>query len=64
MLTDHWRRPALGRSTPRLAHGISFPWARNPGTYAAAETKRFAWHYDSIAQGSSLAIARTAAMID
>jgi hypothetical protein len=32
---------------------ISFRWARNLGTYAAAETKRFASYYDSMAQGSS-----------
>jgi hypothetical protein len=43
---------------------ISFRWARNLGTYAAAETKRFASYYDSMAQGSSLAIARAAATID
>ena len=41
-----------------------FRWARNLGTYAAAETKRFASYYDSMAQGSSLAIARAAATID
>ena len=43
---------------------ISFRWARNLGTYAAAETKRFASYYDSMAQGSSLAIARAAATIE
>jgi hypothetical protein len=43
---------------------ISFRWARNLGTYAAAETKRFASYYASMAQGSSLAIARAAATID
>ena len=43
---------------------ISFRWARNLGTYAAAETKRFASYYDSMAQGSSLAIARIAATVD
>jgi hypothetical protein len=43
---------------------ISFRWARNLGAYAAAETKRFASYYDSMAQGSSLAIARAAATID
>jgi hypothetical protein len=43
---------------------ISFRWARNLGTYAAAETKRFTSYYDSMAQGSSLALARAAAMID
>jgi hypothetical protein len=42
---------------------ISFRWARNLSTYAAAETKRFASYYDSMAQGSSLAIARGAATI-
>ena len=42
---------------------ISFRWARNLATYAAAETKRFASYYDSMAQGSSLAIARAAATI-
>ena len=43
---------------------ISFRWARNLGTYAAAETKRFISYYDSMAQGSSLAIARVAATIE
>ena len=43
---------------------ISFRWARNLGTYAAAETKRFVSYYDSMAQASSLAIARAAATID
>jgi hypothetical protein len=43
---------------------ISFRWARNLETYAAAETKRFGSYYNSMAQGSSLAIARVAAMID
>jgi hypothetical protein len=43
---------------------ISFRWARNLGTYSAAETKRFTTYYDSMAQGSSLAIARGAATID
>ena len=43
---------------------ISFRWARNLATYAAAETKRFASYYDSMAQGSSLAIARAAATIE
>jgi hypothetical protein len=43
---------------------ISFRWARNLATYAAAETKRFASYYDSVAQGSSLAIASGAATID
>jgi hypothetical protein len=43
---------------------ISFRWARNLATYAAAETKRFASYYDSMAQGSSLAIARVAATFE
>ena len=43
---------------------ISFRWARNLGTYAAPETKRFTSYYDSMAQGSSLAIARAAATIE
>jgi hypothetical protein len=43
---------------------ISFRWASNLATYDAAETKRFASYYDSMAQGSSLAIARVAATID
>jgi hypothetical protein len=43
---------------------IAFRWAQNLGTYAAAETKRFMTFYDSMAQGSSLAIARAAATID
>ena len=43
---------------------ISFRWARNLATYAAAETKRFASYYDSMAQGSSLALARALATID
>jgi hypothetical protein len=43
---------------------ISFRWARNLATYDAVETKRFASYYDSMAQRSSLAIARVAAMID
>ncbi len=43
---------------------ISFRWAHNLGTYAATETKRFASYYDSMAQASSLAIARAAATID
>lgn len=43
---------------------VSFRWARNLGTYAAAETKRFASYYDSMAQGSSLAIARVAATVE
>jgi hypothetical protein len=42
---------------------ISFRWARNLGTYAAAETKRFTAYYDSMARGSSLAIASAAATI-
>lgn len=43
---------------------ISFRWARNLGTYAAAETKRFTAYYDGMAQASSIAIARAAASID
>jgi hypothetical protein len=43
---------------------ISFRWARNLATYASAETKRFASYYDSMAQGSSVAIVRVAATID
>lgn len=43
---------------------ISFRWARNLTFYAAAETKRFTTYYDSMAQGSSLAIARVAATIE
>lgn len=43
---------------------ISFRWARNLGTYAAPETKRFASYYDSMAQGSSLPLARAAATVD
>jgi hypothetical protein len=43
---------------------ISFRWASNLGTYAAAETKRFTSYYDSMAQGSSLAITRAAVTID
>jgi hypothetical protein len=43
---------------------ISFRWARNLATYAAAETKRFASYYDSLAQGSSLVVARAAMTID
>ena len=43
---------------------ISFRWARNLGTYAAAETKRFSTYYDAMAQGSSLTLARAAATID
>jgi hypothetical protein len=43
---------------------ISFRWARNLGTYAAAETKRFTSYYDAMAHGSSLAIARAVATID
>jgi hypothetical protein len=43
---------------------ISFRWARNLGTYAAAETKRFTSYYDAMAHASSLAIARAAATID
>ena len=43
---------------------ISFRWARNLAAYAAAETKRFASYYDSMAQGSSLSIARAAATFE
>jgi hypothetical protein len=43
---------------------VSFRWARNLGTYAAAETKRFAAYYDSMAQHSSLAIAAATTSID
>jgi hypothetical protein len=43
---------------------VSFRWAKNLGTYAAAETKRFAAYYDSMAPGSSLAIATATAAID
>ena len=43
---------------------ISFRWARNLASYAAAETKRFTSYYDSMAQGSSLAIARAAVTIN
>ena len=43
---------------------ISFRWARNLGTYTAAETKRFTSYYDSMAQGSSFAIARATVAID
>jgi hypothetical protein len=42
---------------------ISFRWARNLATYTAAETKRFTSYYDSMAQGSTLAIARGGATI-
>jgi hypothetical protein len=43
---------------------ISFRWARNLATYAAAETKRFGSYYDSMAQGSSLPLARAAATVE
>jgi hypothetical protein len=43
---------------------ISFRWARNLATYAAAETKRFASYYDSTAQGSTLVVARAVMTID
>jgi hypothetical protein len=43
---------------------ISFRWARNLGTYAAVETKRFTSYYDSMSQGSSFAIARGTVTID
>jgi hypothetical protein len=43
---------------------ISFRWARNLSTYAAAEARRFTSYYDSMAPGSSVAIARAMAAID
>jgi hypothetical protein len=43
---------------------ISFRWARNLGSYAAAETRRFTSYYGGMAQYSSLAIARTATTIE
>jgi hypothetical protein len=43
---------------------ISYRWARNLGTYAAAETKRFASYYDSMAQASSISIARAMTPVD
>jgi hypothetical protein len=43
---------------------IAFRWARNLGAYDAAETKRFAAYYDSMAASSSLAIARATATIE
>jgi hypothetical protein len=43
---------------------ISFRWARNLATYSAAETKRFGAYYDSMAQASSIGIARATATID
>jgi hypothetical protein len=43
---------------------ISFRWARNLATYAAAETKRFTAYYDSMAQASSFAIALAKATLD
>ena len=43
---------------------ISFRWARNLAAYDAAETKRFASYYDEMAQGSSIALGRTSAVID
>ncbi len=43
---------------------ISYRWARSLGAYDAAETKRFASYYDSMAQASSLAIARATTTID
>jgi hypothetical protein len=42
---------------------ISFRWARNLGTYTAAETQRFAGYYDAMAQASSVAIGRAAAVM-
>jgi hypothetical protein len=43
---------------------ISFRWARNLGAYNAAEARRFISYYDSMAQRSSIALARGAATID
>jgi hypothetical protein len=43
---------------------ISFRWARNLSTYAAVETKRFTSYYDSMAQVSSVAIARATVTVD
>jgi hypothetical protein len=43
---------------------ISFRWARNLSTYASVETKRFTSYYDSMAHGTSLAIAHAAVTID
>jgi hypothetical protein len=43
---------------------VSFRWARNLASYDAAETKRFATYYESMARGSSLAIASAKATID
>jgi hypothetical protein len=43
---------------------ISFRWARNLATYAAAETKRFAVYYDSMAQASSFTVALANATLD
>jgi hypothetical protein len=43
---------------------ISFRWARNLGTYDAAETRRFVTYYDSMSQASSLAIAGASATIN
>jgi hypothetical protein len=58
------RRGAVTFEAELRFQSISFRWVRNLGTYAAAETKRFSSYYDSMAHGSSLAIARTAATID
>jgi hypothetical protein len=43
---------------------ISFRWARNLATYAAAETQRFTSYYSSMAQASSFAIAHARTTLD
>jgi hypothetical protein len=43
---------------------ISFRWAHNLGTYAAAETKRFSSYYASMAPASSFAIAHARTTLD
>jgi hypothetical protein len=43
---------------------IAYRWARNLGTYDAAETKRFASYYDAMAQASSLPIAHATARLE
>jgi hypothetical protein len=43
---------------------ISFRWARNLGTYAAAETKRFSSYYASMAPASSFAMAHARSTLD
>jgi hypothetical protein len=43
---------------------ISFRWARNLGTYTAAETKRFSSYYASMALASSFAIAHARTTLD